>query len=348
MPDPRRRREEKKTMKTLLEFREKIKKFFAKYDIYLIPVLKFLLALVTFIVINTRFGYMESLASPSIAVLLSLICALLPVNATVVLAALMLLIHAYALSVEVCIFTLAVMLIMLLLFFRMAPQYGYVLLLTPLAHICGIPYLVPLVMGLIAAPVAAVPVACGTFMYYLLHYVNQNTAILGGALDTDTMAEKFMALIDNAVGNKEMILMIIAFTLTLLAVYAVRHMSFDYSLSVSVGVGMVLELVVLLVGTLVMDVSLKIVWVVLGCIISGILAFALQITVFSLDYSRTEYVQFEDDDYLYYVKAVPKITISVSDKKVKKIATRKKPAASKKAAVKKTSGQAQHRRNTDV
>jgi hypothetical protein len=42
-----------------------------------------------------------------------------------------------------------------------------------------------------------------------------------------------------------------------------------------------------------------------------------------VDYSRTEYVQFEDDDYYYYVKAVPKLTVSAPDVKVQKINARK-------------------------
>ena len=40
---------------------------------------------------------------------------------------------------------------------------------------------------------------------------------------------------------------------------------------------------------------------------------------FNLDYARTEKVQFEDDDYYYYVKAVPKITVTAKKVKVKKI-----------------------------
>ena len=40
--------------------------------------------------------------------------------------------------------------------------------------------------------------------------------------------------------------------------------------------------------------------------------------VFAVDYTRTEYVQFEDDDYYYYVKAVPKIAISLPDVKVQR------------------------------
>ena len=44
---------------------------------------------------------------------------------------------------------------------------------------------------------------------------------------------------------------------------------------------------------------------------------------FNLDYSRTEKVQFEDDEYYYYVKAVPKMTVSAPEKKVKKITTQR-------------------------
>ena len=39
----------------------------------------------------------------------------------------------------------------------------------------------------------------------------------------------------------------------------------------------------------------------------------------NFSYSRTEYVQFEDDEYYYYVKAVPKNSVKREKKKVKKI-----------------------------
>ena len=45
---------------------------------------------------------------------------------------------------------------------------------------------------------------------------------------------------------------------------------------------------------------------------------------FSVDYTCTEYVQFEDDDYYYYVKAVPKMTVSSTDVKVQRISARKR------------------------
>ena len=53
----------------------------------------------------------------------------------------------------------------------------------------------------------------------------------------------------------------------------------------------------------------------------------LQFFVFNVDYSRTEKVQFEDDEYYYYVKAVPKIVVARPEKKVKQINSQKTKAA---------------------
>ena len=73
-------------MATLLEFRGFINRFYAKYDVYVKPVLKFILALINFLLINSKVGFMQQLRSPLVSLVLALICALLPLNATVVFA----------------------------------------------------------------------------------------------------------------------------------------------------------------------------------------------------------------------------------------------------------------------
>ena len=56
------------------------------------------------------------------------------------------------------------------------------------------------------------------------------------------------------------------------------------------------------------------------CIFCGILlGLVLELVFFSVDYSRTERVQFEDDEYYYYVKAVPKVVVATPEKTVKHI-----------------------------
>ena len=48
-------------MTALLEFKQKIKGLYAKYEMYLQPLMKFVLALVYFIWINSNMGYMTCL-----------------------------------------------------------------------------------------------------------------------------------------------------------------------------------------------------------------------------------------------------------------------------------------------
>ena len=70
-------------MTTLLELKEKLTRFYGKYDIYITPVIKFTVALTAFLLINHNIGYMEKISSTPIALILALICSILPVGGAV-------------------------------------------------------------------------------------------------------------------------------------------------------------------------------------------------------------------------------------------------------------------------
>ena len=55
--------------------------------------------------------------------------------------------------------------------------------------------------------------------------------------------------------------------------------------------------------------------------------------MFSVDYTRTEYLQFDDDEYYYYVKAVPKMKVAVEEKTVKHINERKEKEPKEKKSI---------------
>ena len=63
---------------------------------------------------------------------------------------------------------------------------------------------------------------------------------------------------------------------------------------------------------------------ILSFILSVVILEVLQFFRSVIDYSRVENLQFEDDEYYYYVKAVPKISVSEEDINVKKINVRRK------------------------
>ena len=310
-------------MATLLEIREVMKQFYAKYDIYIRTVLKFVLALITFLMMNGKIGFMQQLRSPLISVMLAAVCCLLPLNGTVVIAGILMLAHAFALSLETCLVIAAILSIIYLLYFRISSNYAVMMIVTPLCFMIGIPYVVPLLGGLLFGPATAVPAGCGAVVYYLLKYMSSNSTSLGAG-EVEGGATKVASLIESIISTKELYLCVIAMMLTVLIVYFIRRLSVDYSWELAIGIGSVVNIVVHLTGALMPEVTVKIVPLLLGAVFSAIIAFVVKFFVFSVDYTRTERVQFEDDEYYYYVKAVPKNVISVPKKTVKKIVSQKK------------------------
>ena len=310
-------------MATLLEIRGFMKRFYAQKDVYIKPVIKFLLALVSFLTLNLKIGFMAQLKNPLITMVLALICAFLPLNAVVVFGGLLMIAHAYALSLEACLVTMGLLAVMYLLYFRISSRMAILLILTPVCFLLKVPYVIPLLGGLLYGPAAAVPAGCGTVIYHLLNYMSQNTTSLGTG-EIDSGAVKVASLIESLINNKEMYLCVLAMILTVLVVYFIRRLSVDYAWEISIGVGTVTNIVVHLIGALLPGVTVKIISLLLGSIASAALAFVVKFFVFSVDYTRTERVQFEDDEYYYYVKAVPKNVIAEPKKTVKKIVSQKK------------------------
>ncbi|MDO4261770.1 MAG: hypothetical protein Q4C82_06800 [Eubacteriales bacterium] len=310
-------------MTELLEMKQRLKIFYSRYDIYLKPAVKFLLALFAFLMINSQVGFMERLASPAVSLLLALLCSFLPVNMIAVFAALLVCAHSFALSLEVFGMTAGLLLVMYMVYFRVSPGYGFVLVLTPIAFLLKIPYVMPLTLGLLGGPVCVAPLAFGTVFYYLMYYMKNNEIMLANS-ETEQVTSRLTYLVENVLNNKSVILTILVFAVTLMIVYAIHRMSVDYAWYLAIGAGAVANVVLFLVGALAMQVRVPVIQLVLGTLVSILIALVADFFVFSVDYSRTEYVQFEDDEYYYYVKAVPKMSVAVSQKRVQKINSRRK------------------------
>ncbi len=305
-------------MTVLLEMKERIKLIYSKYEAFIVPVFKFLLAFITFSTLNSRMGYMTRIDDMRIMLIAALTCSFLPVGLMVLMAAVFSLMHMYALSMEVALVGLCMYLIMYLLFFRFSPKDSLVVVLTPLLFSMKIPYVVPIAVGLLCGPASIVSVGCGIAVFYLLRMVIDSAPNIR-TMEESEILEKVRFMVEGILGNKAMLVMIAAFVVTVLVVYLIRRMSVDYSWTIAMVTGAMINVVLLLIGDLMYDVNLSMGSVLLGSLLALVVAKVIEFFRFCVDYSRTEKVQFEDDEYYYYVKAVPKMTVSVPTKTVKRI-----------------------------
>ena len=298
-------------MTTLLELKEKLTRFYGKYDIYIMPVIKFVVALTAFLLINHNIGYMEKISSTPIALILALICSILPVGGTVFIGSVLILADMYALSLEVCIVALILFILIYILYFRFSPKNEYGVLLTPICFGLNIPFVMPVGMGLLRELYSIFSLVCGIILYFFLNGVKQNEATLGGVDEKDAATSKIVVALNQLLGNREMYLVLAIMVVTLVIVYIIRKMSIEHAWAIAIIFGVLFEAVGMILG-----ISGKTITILVGSIISCVIAFVIQFLFFNLDYSRTERLQFEDDEYYYYVKAVPKAIVAGTDKKV--------------------------------
>ena len=52
---------------------------------------------------------------------------------------------------------------------------------------------------------------------------------------------------------------------------------------------------------------------IVGNVAAIAVGLVLELFFFSVDYARSERLQYEDDEYYYYVKAVPKLSVATPD-----------------------------------
>lgn len=305
-------------MMGLLVFKERLRVFYGRHSMWVRPLLKFAVSLTVFLLLNINLGYMTKLNHPLTVMGLSLICALLPSGVLTFFSAAVMLLHLYGLSLELAVTAGILVLIVAILYGGLQPGNSLLMVITPMMFFLRVPYVVPLVLGLSCGLSSVIPMSVGIFLYYLILYANQNAGVLAGT-DTVDIVQKYSQILNSLFTNGTMILMIVAFAAAVLVVFLVRNLSLDYAWTIATGAGTVVLLAVIFIGNSSAGMKLSIAPLALEMLASVILAFIYQFFAFAVDYSRTEFLQFEDDDYCYYVKAVPKIAVSAPDVKVQRI-----------------------------
>ena len=291
-------------MTVLIELREKIKGFFSKYDVYIIPVLKFALAMAVFIGINNMLGYLEILDNLFVVAVLALICAILPLNGTVVIGVFMIVLHCFGAGLEVGGFALVLYFLMLLLYFRFVPGDGLALLLSPIACYLQIPSAVPLALGLIRGPASAVSGAFGVISWYFVNMVG-SIARLKSSGEAELL-EVLKEMLNRLLNSQELLLAIIACVAVVLVVATIRKLCATYAWEIAIAAGCGVYFLVMALGGFFMQTDIQILTLAVGVIGSGVISLILEFFVYSVNYAGSQYLQFEDDENYYYVKAIPK------------------------------------------
>lgn len=303
-------------MTAFMRARDRLRIFIEAHEIWLERIKNGFFCLLFLLVVAFYFGYAAAAVSWWMIALLVVAGCFLPQGANTLILLIDLLLNLMALSTDVAMG--AVIIIALSYLFCGVYQCRKIIVLPRMITFFQLkcPFVVPMETALLGGSNDVVAVICGGVLSFYLKEVHDNAALFSGTAAPMSAAR---LITDNMISNPLFFVYMAAVTVMFLVVYAVRGMNISHAWLMGVISGVFAEFIIMLAGYLFMGMSDRIITLVLAnlfCLFTGIMT---ALVFFDLDYGRIEKVQFEDDEYYYYVTAVPKIKLAEESREIKTI-----------------------------
>lgn len=305
----------------LLVFKTRLKDLYEKHYKMIRSILKIIISAVLFAAVFYSLPFRPEWNEYEVpfVIMIALICGFIPDLAIMCLVALFVIYEVAAVSVVAAFGFFALLAIYFLLFGRYTKKQSYIVLLIPGLGIWNLSYVVPIVAALFLSPAMIPACVVGVLVQYVLMGIREYEILSQNAVDTGNTMESFQYMVDYVMGNREMIILIVTFSLVYLIVYAIRKGRFNYSSHVGIFVGLVTCMAGVISGDVLWSSPANMSDLFIGLAITAVIAYVIQFFRMSLDYTGVRKMQFQDDEYYYYVKAVPKLKVAVVDKTVTRI-----------------------------
>ncbi len=303
-------------MNAFIRLRDNIRRFILSREMLFVKIWSAIVAFVGLICIRVNFGYNKTISQLWISIIIALVCAFFPIQGVSIVLTVVLLIDLAELSLETAVVALGLVVITYLVCAYFRSKNTYNMVAVPICYSFNSPYMMALGSGLLSNINEICSIICGSVTAYYLHIIKDNAAAI---IDETSDVSMIALLKEQMLSNRMFYFFLIAMMAMFLVVYFLRQSSIKMSWIVADCVGVAVEFIIMLTGFLLTSQKGEIGGLVFGNILVLLLGFILNYFILDLDYSRIEKVQFEVDDYYYYVTAVPKIRIVEEDKEIKTI-----------------------------
>ncbi len=302
-------------MAQLVYLKENIKQYYQKYSEYIVPAIKLLISFVALCLIQNIFPYNSRVDKPLFFLLVSVAQAFLPTSFLFYSASVLILLNLWKVSIELAVVYALLILIFFLFFIRMDGRYACVVILTPILFYLKLEYFLPVLLGMMAGFSGILPVISGILVYFLSVYTEDASALLTTTVNSEP-GIGVSRVISLAVMDSKFFVLLVTFSLVMLISAILYQMFHEKAWMFSIIIGNVSLAFLLLAGKLIFGLDYAIWRIFLETILAVGLAVVVQFFKGIGDFSRIEKISFEDDEYIYFVKAVPKIKAAQAEHNV--------------------------------
>ncbi|MCQ2492055.1 MAG: hypothetical protein MJ087_03330 [Lachnospiraceae bacterium] len=308
-------------MQKVFSLREKLNSLIDRRSQIMRILGKFLIMILTLVSLSNIFGASDTMQGKHVAIIAAIACSFIPFAYIYPVFILLCMYYLSTYTIDVSLLFLFGVILFYGVYNRNFTKYGYIALLTFILLPTPLSAMIPLYVGINCGVLGIAPMLAGIVIYYFLTSLN-------GAMKAFELASTgtamYQCIIDTMVENKEMVVCLVVMTVIAVLARQISRMRFNYSWYLSVPIAAIVYAVLYMYGCFFFELSSNIWNVIITMIISSAVMELLQFYRVVLDYSRSEILEFEDDEYFYYVKAVPKVKVSEENVNVKTIARQQK------------------------
>lgn len=310
-----------KTIEKLLTLRQNIIKWYKQYDYITAPILKFIMLYIILNMLIIKTGYQGALSNPIIVLFIGLIGTALPEKGILLGSVILTPLYALTLNPILAGIIFIFLVILYLLFMRLFPKESILIILTVAAFALKMEVLVPFVAALVGGYIGIIGILLGIFIWFVIPNLAEAVVITGTGKDALVEATKNLATINvsDIVVDQTMLCIMIIFFVVFSTVYFIRRLAVDYAAYIAIGIGAVMNIVGFSLAILFLKIDVSLPSMLITTLLYTLVAIVVEFLSKVLDYERSEILNFEDEDNYYYVKVVPKIYLTTTSRKVKRV-----------------------------
>lgn len=303
-------------MEKLLIYRERFLKFLAARGRYIQSGVRFFGGAVLFYVLGKLFGYTEFFSEPFFILMMGVISIFIPTSAVSLIFYVVIFLELMHVSLEVTLFFVLVVVLYFLVYQRVFPETRIYLMMVPVFFYFQLPACLPIFLGMFCGIAGLPALLMGTVIYYLANMLQHTMNQLASG---SAHGKVYSLVAARAIDNKELLLYFVIFCLVTVLVTAIRRKGAAHGWNVSILAGGVVYLIGMFVGGYLVNNEIGITSQIGMIIASVLIALIVQFLYNVIDYTREETFEFEDEEYYYYVRAIPKVTVEEEEFNVTQI-----------------------------
>ena len=256
--------------------------------------------------------------SVTIQLILAAVATVLPNRTGILIALCIVIYNVYQTSVVGAIIVGLMLILLYVITSNLFPEYTYLLAVVPVAIHFHIYLAVPLFAGLFIGFAAIVPVVMGVLMYGVIGIVPAFLNLqMDGALDEipKLIADASSSGVSALAGNDELKYLIILSAAVTILISLLKLLRFNYSRYIAIGVSTGFGIVYMMMGINNGQINATAGTALMWAFITLAALLFLEFMKISANYKEARSLEFEDEDYLYQVRMIPKNGIFGSRKR---------------------------------